>query len=65
MSLVVYPEGGQLGLDRNSGLLADVGHLEGFLSQVPLVPVVVRLDVLLHEVHRRFSSFVDHQRRGQ
>ena len=63
MSLVVDSEVGQLGLSGNSELLADVCHLERFLTQVPLVPVVVGLDVLLDEVDGALQFFVDHQGR--
>jgi hypothetical protein len=41
--------------------LADVGHLNSLLSQLPLVPVVVRVDILLNEVGWRLYAFIDHQ----
>ena len=65
LRLVVDPERAQLGLHRDSRLLADVRHLQCLLTQIPLVPVVVRLDILIDEVHGRFSALVNHQRRRE
>ena len=64
LCLVVDSEVGQLCLYTNSDLLSDVGHLERLLPEVPLVPAVVGLDVLLDEVSGGLHALVHHERSG-
>ena len=60
LGLVVYSEVGQLCLDTNSDLLADVGHLKSLLPEVPLVPAIVGLDVFLNEMCWGLHTLVHH-----
>ncbi len=64
LRLVIDSEVRQLCLYTDGNLLSDVSHLQGLLSQVPLVPAVVRFDVLLYEMRGRFHALVDHKRGG-
>ena len=61
LSLVVDAEVGQLRLRRHGDLAPDVRHLKGLLAQIPLVPVVVRLNVFLNKVGRRLKALVNHE----
>ena len=63
LGFVVDSEIAELGLSANSELSPDVGHLKGFLSEFPLVPVVVRLNIFLYKVRRAVITLVNHQRR--
>ena len=62
LGLVVNAEVGQLCLGRAGNLASDVGHLQSLLSQVPLIPVIVWLNVFLHKVGWTFNALVHHQR---
>lgn len=45
-----------------SGLrLADIGHLDCLLPQLPLIPAVTRVNILLDEVNRSLDSLIHHQ----
>jgi hypothetical protein len=60
LGLVVDSEVGELSLDTDSDLLADIGHLECLLSEIPLVPAVVGLNMLLYEMGRCLETLVYH-----
>lgn len=51
----VNPDG-YLGL-----VLSDVGHLDGLLAQLPLIPKIVWVEVALDEVHRRLDILIEHK----
>lgn len=61
LGLVVNSEVGEFSLNADGYLLPDISHLQGFLPEVPLVPEVVGLDVLLHEVKRGLHALVHHE----
>ena len=63
MRLVVDAEITELGLGADSNLASDVRHLEGLLAEVPLVPVMVRVDVFINEMDRSLVSLVNHKGR--
>ena len=60
LRLVVDTEIRKLCLGRNRDLSANVCHLQGFLPQVPLVPVIVWFNMFLYEMSRACNAFVDH-----
>ena len=62
LSFRIDAEVGQFSLGAHGDLPADVGHLQGLLPQVPFVPVVVRVDVLINKVERSLFALVNHQR---
>lgn len=63
LGFVIDSEITELCLSANGELSPDVGHLKGFLSKFPFVPVVVRLNIFLYKVRRAVITLVDHQRR--
>lgn len=61
LSITINSEVGKQSLIASSLGLANVGHLDRLLSQLPLVPVVVRIDVLLNEMGWSLDSLIHHQ----
>lgn len=61
LGIAVHPKVGKQGLVSSGLGLADVRHLDRLLPQLPLVPVVVGVDVLLHKVCRGLDALIDHQ----
>lgn len=61
LRLVVDTEVRKLGLSGDSDLATNVCHLKGFLSKVPFVPMVVRLNMFIDEMSGAFDAFVNHE----
>lgn len=61
LGVAVDPEVGEEGLVAAGLCLPDVGHLDRLLPQLPLVPAVIRVDILLHEVHGCLDALVHHK----
>ena len=61
LGIAVNSKVGKQGLVASCLGLADVGHLNCLLPQLPLVPVVVRVNVLLDEVGWSLNALIDHQ----
>ena len=51
----------EFGLNGNSDLLSNVCHLQGFLSEIPLIPVIVWLYILFLEMNWSLSGFINHE----
>lgn len=60
LGLGIDAEVRKLGLSTDSDFSADVSHLEGLLSEVPLVPVMVRIDMLINEMQWCLLTLVNH-----
>ena len=58
LSIAVDSEIGQNGLIRSGLGLSYIGHLNSFLSELPFVPAVIRVDVFLDKVNRRLYALV-------
>lgn len=61
LGLVIDSEVREFCLNTNCDLLTDVGHLKSFLPKIPLVPGIVRLDVLINEMCWSLHALINHE----
>jgi hypothetical protein len=61
LGIAIDPKVGQDGLIGPRLGLPDIGHLYRFLPELPLVPAVIGVDVLLHEMHWGLYPFIEHE----
>ena len=61
LGIAVNTEVGKNSLIATGLGLADVCHLDGLLSQLPLVPTIVRVDILLDEMKRGLNALINHE----
>lgn len=61
LGITVNSKVGKQGLVTSGLCFTDVSHLNRLLSQLPLVPVVVWINVLLDKVSWSFDALINHQ----
>lgn len=61
MRIAVHSEVGQDSLVGSGLGFPNVGHLDGFLPELPLVPIVVGVQILLNKMSGSLNRLVKHE----
>ena len=61
LGIAIHSEVGQNSLIGPRLGLSNIRHLYSFLSEFPLIPAVVRIDVLLYKVHWGLNTLIEHE----
>jgi hypothetical protein len=61
LDIAIYSEVGENCLVASSLCFTDICHLDCFLTKLPFIPIVIRIEVFLDEVRGSFHSFIEHK----
>lgn len=61
LSITIHSEVRKYGLISNRLSFSNIGHLNRFFSELPLIPAVIGIDILLDKVYRCLDTLIDHE----